>query len=461
MGSRKKAPTPINLKELLGNPCLDGVEGIFDRSRRPSEAGAPQLSTLVTTLPPSDIKPEINNLIEPLRSELLPSLSLGGDSLHETEPTRPEHPCHPNPEDGPVGSESHPSSPTAQLEYEQVRSEQARSEQVRGQLVRSDSLLSVTPVTEVPGVGRRRYYRCQTVQDAHTAGEDKLFNTMRRMAKSGQYGNLYEDGSWVVTASMDEIGRVAAMHRTNVRNNLTGLIAKLSVEQIADRNPKSIAPRRYRGFGYRQILERRRAAGLEWVVKNRGVIFVSGDEVAKALRSEALRSHLMEYAESVRSDSLPEYGSESLQSLRTDSLPVSLLGSSFQGSKKQPSSFIALALQKTIGHSDDDAVCRIVTGCRQICPDAAEDEIVRFIQDHGTRFVRMKNVDNPMGMLIWQVQKSFPADLQRYRQAEQQRKEAQAAQEAELRRQWQHILDDPKAAEEDKQWARQLLGQEQ
>jgi len=123
------------------------------------------------------------------------------------------------------------------------------------------------------------------------------------------------------------------------------------------------------------------------------------------------------------------------------------------------SSLIARALEATVGHSDDDAVSRIVTGCRQIRADAAEEEIVHFIELHGPRFHRMKHIGNPMGALITQLPRCFAGEtFERYRQLEQQRREADRAQEAELRAQWQRILDDPASSADDREWARQLLG---
>jgi hypothetical protein len=122
---------------------------------------------------------------------------------------------------------------------------------------------------------------------------------------------------------------------------------------------------------------------------------------------------------------------------------------------------IVRALRKHIGYCDDDAVLRIETGIRDKCSDATEDEIVYFIEQHAPRFSQMKSLDNPMGMLIRYLPKCFEGESFRlYREEALRRREAEAAQQAELLKQWQKIADDETVPDEDRKWARQFLGQE-
>jgi hypothetical protein len=125
------------------------------------------------------------------------------------------------------------------------------------------------------------------------------------------------------------------------------------------------------------------------------------------------------------------------------------------------SSFVLAALQESMQHGDDDAVRLIVNGCRQVCPDASDEEIVHFIKQHGPRFRQMKMVDNPMGLLIHHLPKCFQGEsFAQYRRAEQQRREAAAAEEHRFRAEQQAILDNPNSNDEEKEWARQMLGLE-
>ena len=273
-----------------------------------------------------------------------------------------------------------------------------------------------TQTIDVPGAGKRRYHRCTLVQDGHTAGEDRLFNTMVRLVK--RKGRFLADGSWLLSVSMDDLAEAAVMHRTNVRNNLKGLITKLAIEQTRERNMHRLAPRTYHGFTFRQILERRRTAGMEWVVRSRGVVFVPIAEVEKALRSDSLRSDSTPEAESLPSEPLPSVGSESHQTLRSESRPSILLGRNALGktSSSEASPLVCNAIMNVLGMIDDDAVALLIRKCRQSATDASDEEIAELAAFQCRRILRMRNVDNPVGMLIQQLPKCFEGEsFARYR----------------------------------------------
>ena len=274
------------------------------------------------------------------------------------------------------------------------------------------------------GIGKRKYYRCVLVQDAHTPGEDKLLAAMSRLAK--RRGRLLNDGSVLLAASMDELAEVASMHRTNIRNNLKGLIEKLAIDVTRDRDVHLQAPRAYRIFTYRQILDRRRAAGMEWVVKNRGIAFVPTEEADKALRGESLRSDSCGFDELLGSEPLPEEGSESLQTLRSETLPLPLIGITSVGTGGQPSSSaVAVPLIREFGFIDDDAIALLIRKCRENAPDATEEEIAELGALQARRIRQMRGVDNPIGLLISQAAKCFkgePFAMYRREKAEQARR---------------------------------------
>ena len=77
----------------------------------------------------------------------------------------------------------------------------------------------------------------------------------------------------------------------------------------------------------------------------------------------------------------------------------------------------------------------------------------------------MRNLENPMGMLIRHLPKCFEGESFRlYREAqeaEKRRREAAQAEHTAQRREWQRILSDPNEAEEQKEWARLMLGLEE
>jgi len=116
---------------------------------------------------------------------------------------------------------------------------------------------------------------------------------------------------------------------------------------------------------------------------------------------------------------------------------------------------VARALEEVTGHCDDDAVHRLLAGCRAAAADASDEEIAHFVLAQGARFRRMRTVENLMGLLITQVPKCFTgASFRQFRAAERQRREAEERQREEWRREAQAILDNPDSSAEEREWAR-------
>lgn len=157
---------------------------------------------------------------------------------------------------------------------------------------------------------------------------------------------------------------------------------------------------------------------MEWVVRSRGVVFVPIAEVEKALRSDSLRSDSTPEAESLPSEPLPSVGSESHQTLRSESRPSILLGRNALGktSSSEASPLVCNAIMNVLGMIDDDAVALLIRKCRQSATDASDEEIAELAAFQCRRILRMRNVDNPVGMLIQQLPKCFEGEsFARYR----------------------------------------------
>ena len=84
-------------------------------------------------------------------------------------------------------------------------------------------------------------------------------------------------GSRTVRIGYAELANRARMHKANVRLNLASLTAKLAIEQSGDFSSRDMIAKSYRVLSYKEILERRRAAGLEYVIRQKNVIFVTPD----------------------------------------------------------------------------------------------------------------------------------------------------------------------------------------
>lgn len=145
-----------------------------------------------------------------------------------------------------------------------------------------------TRTAYVPGVGKRRFHYCQTAQEAHTPGEQTILNALYTLSRDRRWGIPEASGAILVGVSMARLAEITGLHETNIRVNLRGLTEKLAIELVANEDRRQQTPRRYRVYMPAQILDRRRAAGLEWVVKNHGVRFVGHEEMTRLLASEAL-----------------------------------------------------------------------------------------------------------------------------------------------------------------------------
>jgi hypothetical protein len=337
-----------------------------------------------------------------------------------------------------------------------------------------------TDATFVPGFGKRRVHRCVLVQDAHTPGEQALLSTFYRIASfSPGWGGFEPDGSCTVSISLPELARQAAMHKTNVRNNVRSLVEKLAIEVTTPEDSKAQVARCYRVYSYKQILERRRSAGLEWVIKNRGVTFLRPDEVASAL------SNLTNTTGSASPGSdYPGSDSPGSETLRSDlpgseTLPPSLLVNSKSISRlvKPTTTAVHLYVQiatliRGYGHEPDQRLLeRLADGCiRNAIASTGEpatiDEIAYFTDQKLKTIARDPNIRSPLALLATVVPRCFEGESFRlYREAERKRKteeaERDAAAQAELaawRREQESILADPNASEEERELARQVLG---
>ncbi len=243
-GKRKTRDDKLDWEEMERAPNMAGMLSYLK----------PSATTLSSDPPPSDSHPS-----ESPMGQTLPNVPPSGDSLDAA--------SLPPTQAGPAGTalalDPHASSTSGKLLL--------------------DPLFRETPTTEVPGVGKRRYHRCVTVEDAHTPGEQLLLEILYRLAADPRWGRRESDGTWLIAISMDELSRYVRLHRTNVRNNLHKLRDKLVLDLVALEDVREQSARTYRLYPAEQILARRRSAGMEWVVKNRSVAFVPAEDVAQSL----------------------------------------------------------------------------------------------------------------------------------------------------------------------------------
>lgn len=296
-----------------------------------------------------------------------------------------------------------------------------------------------TRTTKFAGVGKRRLHRCALVQDAHSPGEQVVLNSLYRMAKSPRWGRPQADGSFLVSAGLRDIAEQTCMHETNVRFNLRSLIEKLAIEIVEDEDRKRQTARVYQVFSYKEILERRRASGLEWVIKNRGVRFISKEKVEEILASETLPSDFTDEIDALPSVPHPQPGSESLEARASGSQPLLLGNTSLENSFQETSSsfppeLLRKRLQELVPILDEEAVVSLWVECRMRVGDCTAEEVLYFAREKSL-ISRNGKIQNPVGFLLTAVPKCFEGQVfttfreeQRKKAEEQRRLEAERQQ---------------------------------
>jgi hypothetical protein len=132
---------------------------------------------------------------------------------------------------------------------------------------------SVAPVPEVVSIPavpsqRLRIRRCGATHDGHSLGEEVLYQALWKAA------HPESAAARTIVIGWRGMSQLCRMTPKNCKINTQRLIRKLALEVLSPYNtPESIGTT-YRVYSDDAILRRRREAGLEWVVRSRGVEFV-------------------------------------------------------------------------------------------------------------------------------------------------------------------------------------------
>jgi hypothetical protein len=306
-----------------------------------------------------------------------------------------------------------------------------------------------------PGVGRSKIRRCVLAQDGHSLGEEAIYQILWKLGRP-EGGN--PNGARMICIGAADIGMRANMAKKNVRQNLSRLYEKLAIEVTEDFETVSSKPRTYRVYSYKQILERRRAAGLEYVLRNKGVVFCTeeGREIDLARRNETTpgdettprpaiskRQRQVERRISILAQAEPKLSDE-LEARELAAISA------------------ALNAHWTV---DEEAAAQMLRGCRQVRSDARVDEIVFFIREKVELIRANHKITNPTGLLLATVPKSFAGkSFEAFRERfERQRslaeeEQARKREEEEAMRVWlaeqiaqcEAVVNDPESSQQDR-----------
>jgi hypothetical protein len=133
---------------------------------------------------------------------------------------------------------------------------------------------------------KKRLFRPQRPADAHTDGEDRLYQFM------WENGQPHAPGVRVYCGSMTALARALGRDDRNTRPLIESLIRKISIQIARDQDFKTGHPRMYFVFDYSEIALRRQKAGLEWALKNKGIQLLTTAEAAAMAAAETVRTPL-------------------------------------------------------------------------------------------------------------------------------------------------------------------------
>jgi len=292
-----------------------------------------------------------------------------------------------------------------------------------------------TPGITAPVVSPARPYnvhRAVLAQDGHSHTEQLLYDILWRSAKSAGQGDAYR----LVQIPQSELAAAMRMTTKNLRIALDRLVEKLAIEELQTFDRGTRVARTWKVYSYKSILERRKAAGMEWVIRDRGVRFIDPGSIPVKPTRVVMPETLI--TTGVKSTELTPVGGIQTTAVKTTS---PLLGQASSAEHRRMSTaaappLVATAIIDVFGFVDDDALKMLVRKCRDNAPDATDQEIAELGAMTARRLMRMRNVDNHIGLLITQTAKCFlgePFAIYRREKHENERRYAAMMQEEQER----------------------------
>jgi hypothetical protein len=265
---------------------------------------------------------------------------------------------------------------------------------------RSDHTPAITPPASVVKKTPKPV-RAKSVQDAHTMGEQLVYETLWTFGGSdnGVVAPYKE-----VSGGYNRLASKTGLSDKAVMRNLRSLEEKLAITRISLEEKETCTPRVYRVFSYKEILQRRRAAGLEWVIRSgHGVAFAPVDVTTIPCG---------------RNDHTP-MDATSIDPMDTAPIPPVDVPSTHIEKKReieQTTSTVHLLLQAQLPTFDGAAVEKLWEDCRQRVPDVTAEE-VSWLFSQKIRSSQARGVESPNGFLISAVSRSCtPAAVAAIRQ---------------------------------------------
>lgn len=318
--------------------------------------------------------------------------------------------------------------------------------------------------------------RIRFAQDALSAAEEMVYDLLWSQKPGGR-----EESAKLVQAGYDFIMKRTRLSKKTVQRIIDKLIDKGFIEIDIPADIYRRTATTYRVFNYKTILERQAARSRFYVAKiGPGMVYVrqmARPQVNMATVDRTAMATVVDSAPSTEDKPATVGGVNSSPVTVGAGRPTTVVSGApvlreqtrdmEQSSSSEAVQTIVRALA-AYGPVDDDGARYLLAQCRRAAPDCTAGEILHFIQAKGELLkVRGAAVRNAVGFLLSAVPKCFCGEtLRLYREEaarereERRRREREAEEEvAALRAEQERILNDPASSEEDRRWARRLLGQ--
>ena len=286
-----------------------------------------------------------------------------------------------------------------------------------------------------PGRGRSKIRRCVLAQDGHSLGEEAIYQVLWR---TGRAENSDPNGSRTNRMGAADIGFKVNMAKKNVRQNISRLFEKLALEILEDFETMNSQARLYRVYSYKQILERRRAAGLEYVLRNKGVVFCSQDG------TELVSSPAYVSSPGGKTSIKPAPPKKKRRAVAPPEPPKYPQSPSAAPQDKPSDDAELQIVSKALNRYwavDQAAAVQLLRDCRRVRKDARADEIAFFVQEKLELSRNSRSITNPTGLILAMVPQSFAGTSFDEFRRRMERHAKLEAEETERRKQHQAELD--------------------
>lgn len=339
----------------------------------------------------------------------------------------------------------------------------------------------ITPSPKVltaptPASSGRRIYKCSRAQDGHSHIEQEVYSVLWKYGKPEGEDRLCHIG-------FSLISREARVHKRNISVIVRRLIQKQSIEIVRSEAAAPAIARTYRVFCFSTILKRRKATGLEWVSRRRGVEFVNPEN------GEPLFVHVNHRPTISTSDAVVPSGAavaggedditaagsngntaagpDAVTAPEPDGVTPPHIGSWFRNllGKKQEEPTTSVpnvdeaqnefpythdeaaqqpgphateyvspdllhGLRRLVPTIDEQAVLMLWAECRSRAKDCTSEEVLSFVKAKASIALNGK-IQNPVGFLLSAVPKCFEGTaFEAYREEQRRRKDEEAKRRA-------------------------------